>query len=133
MKWAIENEVLVPYYYYPYYVDLSEDELDRYREITRKIAPELSKKKEKQNKELLQIFFSKRANIIKNAAKKIDALQKILQKNNNKLEYCLIYCAPGQSKDDEQIKKVQGVLNKIPIPNSIIKSGITCPPPASGP
>ena len=125
LKWAIENEVLVPYYYYPYYVDLSEDELDRYREITRKIAPELSKKKEKQNKELLQIFFSKRANVIKNAVKKIDALQKILQKNNNKLEYCLIYCAPGQSKDDEQIKKVQDVLNKIPIPNSIIKSGIT--------
>lgn len=125
LKWAIQNKVLVQYYYYPYYVDLTGEELIKYKEITRKIAPELSKKKEEQNEDLLNIFFNKRANIIKNAEKKINAFRKILQKNNNKLQFCLIYCAPGLSKKDEQIKKIQEILNQIPISNTIIKSGIT--------
>ena len=125
LEWAIANDVLVPYYYYPYYETLDEDELDEYRALTRKIAPEMSKKKEDQNEELLQIFYTKRAKIIKNASKKINALQKILQKNNNYLEYCLIYCAEAQAKKEPQIKKVQNVLNKIPISNSIIKSDLT--------
>ena len=70
----------------------------------------MSKKKEDQNEELLQIFYTKRAKIIKNASKKINALRKILQKNNNYLEYCLIYCAEAQAKKEPQIKKVQNVL-----------------------
>ena len=125
LEWAIDNDVLVPYYYYPYYVDLDKDELEEYRVLTRKIAPEMSKPKEKQNKKLIEIFLVNRAKIIKNASKKIDALQKILQKNNNRLEYCLIYCAEAHGVKQPQIKQVQTVLNKIPITNSIIKSDIT--------
>ena len=85
----------------------------------------MSKPKEKQNKKLIEIFLVNRAKIIKNASKKIGALQKILQKNNNRLEYCLIYCAEAHGKKKPQIKQVQTILNKIPIPNSIIKSDLT--------
>ena len=126
LRWAIDNKVLVPYYYYPYYIDLDKDEFDEYRALTRKITPELSKPKEEQNKKLIEIFLVNRAKIIKNASKKMDALQKILQKNNNHLEYSLIYCAEAYGKKKKpQIKQVQTILNKIPIPNSIIKSDIT--------
>jgi len=125
LKWAIDNKILVPYYYYPYYIDLDKDELDEYRDMTRKVAPEMSKPKEKQNKKIIEIFLVNRAKIIKNASKKIDALQKIIQKNNDRLEYCLIYCAEAHGKKKPQIKQVQNILNKIPITNSIIKSDIT--------
>ena len=125
LEWAIENDWLVPYYYYPYYVQLDNDELDEYRILTRKMAPELSKPKKERNESLIENFLIRRAKIIKNASNKIDALQKIIQKNNDHLEYCLIYCAEAYGKKIPQINQVQNVLNKIPISNSIIKHDLT--------
>lgn len=122
---AIKNKILVPYYYYPHYVDLTADELEEYNLITRRLQPELHKKPEKQNKELITILLNKRANIIKNAEKKIYEFERIISQNK-KLKYALIYCAPSKTDSKlSQINKAQQVLNKIPIPNSIIKSDLT--------
>ena len=71
-------------------IDLDKDELDEYRVLTRKIAPEMSKPKEKQNKKLIEIFLVNRAKIIKNASKKIDALQKNLQKTKKFCKVSLV-------------------------------------------
>lgn len=125
LKDAIEKKILVPYYYYPRYVDLTEDELVEYKVITRKLQPEMHKKPHEQNKELLTILLNKRANIIKNAEKKIDEFQKIINENK-KLNYALIYCAPSKTGNpDSQTIQVQEILNQIPISNSIIKSDLT--------
>ena len=122
---AIENKILVPYYYYPYYVDLTEDELTQYKIITQKLSPELHKKPHEQNKELLAILLNKRANIIKNAENKIDVFRKIIDENK-KLKYTLIYCAPSKTDHQtSQTNQVQDILNRIPIPNRIIKSDLT--------
>ena len=122
---AIKNKILVPYYYYPHYVDLTADELEEYNIITRKLQPELHKRPEEQNKELITILLNKRANILKNAEKKIYEFESIISENK-KLKYALIYCAPSKTgKQSSQINKAQQVLNKIPIPNSIIKSDLT--------
>lgn len=125
LEWAITNDWLVPYYYYPFYVELDGDEIDEYRILTRKIAPEMSKPKEEQNQGMIENFLIRRAKIIKNATNKIYALQKIIQKNNEHLEYCLIYCAEAHGKKTPQINQVQNVLNKIPISNNIIKHDLT--------
>ena len=125
IKDAIENKILVPYYYYPYYVDLTEDELEEYHIITKKLQPELHKKPHEQNKELLAILLNKRANIIKNAEKKLDAFKEIISKNQ-KLKYGIIYCAPSKTGNiKSQANQAQEILNQIPIPNSIIKSELT--------
>ena len=62
--------------------------------------------------------------VLKNAANKIPILEQITNQRKN-LDYCLIYCAPKLNESYEQIKIAQDILNKIPIPNSIIKSDIT--------
>ncbi len=125
IKDAIENKILVPYYYYPYYVDLTADELEEYHIITKKLQPELHKKPHEQNKELLAILLNKRANIIKNAEKKLDAFKEIISKNK-KLKYGIIYCAPSKTGNiKSQANQAQEILNQIPIPNSIIKSELT--------
>lgn len=122
---AIKNKILVSYYYYPHYIDLTEDELIEYKVITKKIMPELHKKPQDQNKMVLTILLNQRANIIKNAEKKIDAFQEIINENK-KLKYALIYCAPSKTDNQlSQMNKVQKILNQIPIPNSIIKSDLT--------
>ena len=122
---AIKNKILVPYYYYPHYVDLTEDELIEYKVITQKLQPELHKEPQDQNKELLTILLNKRANIIKNAEKKIDAFKEIIN-DNKKLKYALVYCAPSKTDNQKsQMNQVQEILNKIPIPNSVIKSDLT--------
>jgi superfamily II DNA or RNA helicase len=125
IKDAIENKILVPYYYYPHYVNLTEDELEEYQIITRKLQPELNKKPQEQNKELLTILLNKRANILKNAEKKIDEFKEII-KDNQKLKYSLVYCAPSKTSNiNSQMNLVQEILNEVPIPNSIIKSDLT--------
>lgn len=122
---AIKNKILVSYYYYPHYVDLTEDELIEYKVITQKLQPELHKKPQDQNKQVLTILLNQRANIIKNAEKKINAFEKIIN-NNKKLKYALVYCAPSKINNQQsQINQVQKILNKIPIPNSVIKSDLT--------
>jgi len=85
----------------------------------------MRKKPKDQNKEIITILLNQRANIIKNAEKKIIAFQEIINKNK-KLKYALIYCAPSKTDNQlSQMNKVQKILNEIPIPSSVIKSDLT--------
>ena len=74
---AIDKKYLVPYKYYPKFVDLTEEELLDYKDITRKLTPELAKPKAEQNQEILTILLNARARILKSAVKKLDALKEI--------------------------------------------------------
>lgn len=122
---AITKNLLSPYYYFPHYVELTPNELSEYKIITKKISIEMNKKLEERNEELLIILFNKRANIIKNARNKLQEFE-ILINQNQDLRYCLIYCAPSTGQDlFDQARKAQAILNKIPIPNNIIKSSLT--------
>jgi len=128
LKEAIDRKFLSPYYYYPYYVDLTKEELQNYKEITRRIAVEKNKKPEEQDESKIQFLNNQRANILKNAENKMVIFEQILEERKiqrKNLDYCLIYCAPKLNRNYEQIKIAQKILNQIPIPNSIIKSGIT--------
>lgn len=90
---AIEEGMLTPYDYYPIVVYLTENELNEYNELSKKI------KKETRIDEKGKTYFSKkgeillieRSRIIAGAANKIKALKKELQKykeENNILIYC---------------------------------------------
>ena len=133
MKEAIDREFLVPYKYYPIFVDLTEDELFHYKDITRKLTPELAKPKAEQNEEILTILLNARARILKSAEKKLVEFKKILETSRKNFEYCLIYCASDTTKQDKdgnkkkysQIHKAQDILNEVPILNAIVKSGIS--------
>jgi superfamily II DNA or RNA helicase len=110
LKDAIENGFLVPYNYYPYYVELSGDELNEYRKITKKIAINWNDAKNDFEKEnLLNLLKIQRQKIVVNAKEKITKLQEILRMLGHGIDHCLIYCS------DVQLSEVLQVLNKLPL------------------
>lgn len=114
---------LVEYDYFPYYVELTDDEINEYRIKTQKIAQRIAQAKDKvEENELLSLLVFERANIIKNAENKVIKFKEIIEKNP-KIDYCIVYCAPSKgNKTKDQISQVQDILNKFSITNYRIKS-----------
>jgi len=96
---------LSPYEYKPYFVELTEEELNGYERETKKIAKAYHRSKDKGEKDKwFSLLLIKRQKIIKNAVNKFDAFGRILEEIGE-IKDCLIYCSP------QQINKVQVVLN----------------------
>ncbi|NLO72354.1 MAG: DEAD/DEAH box helicase family protein [Porphyromonadaceae bacterium] len=107
---AIKEGFLTNYYYYPVLVELTDDEILDYKEITEKIIPFLAKKnKTDSDDERLRTLLMKRSDILKNASNKLDSLRTILGKNK-KIDHTLFYCSPRQRED---LLKILGFENKI--------------------
>jgi len=106
LQQAIEEGFLCKYDYYPYLVELTSDELEEYRNLTKKIATQYLKTKDEPKKnELLKLYCILRHRVIINASMKYVVLNQILD-NLGEISHCLIYCSP------QQIEAVQEILNK---------------------
>lgn len=106
LKQAIEKGFLCKYVYYPYFVELTSDELEEYRRLTKKIAEQYHGTKDELKKnELFKLFCILRHRVIVNASMKYVVLNKILG-DLEELSHCLIYCSP------QQIESVQEILNR---------------------
>lgn len=82
---AIFNEkCLSRYRYYPVLVSLTDDEIDRYKEITKKISRIIQSKNAKQVEQQrhLKMLLMQRSKIISDASNKICALENLLKSNN---------------------------------------------------
>ncbi len=109
---------LCPYYYKPYFVDLTDEEFTEYERESTKIAKMYHVSKNKEEKEeLLTLLFEKRQQIIRNATNKLVAFKQILD-DIKIITDCLIYCSP------QQIDLVQDILNSYDRQN-IIQSSFT--------
>ncbi len=84
---------LTPYNYYPHFIDMTDKELKNFRKKTKQILWE--SRKDNPNEERLENLIIERANIIKNAANKFDALRKILRDMDDKRNL-LVYCNENQ-------------------------------------
>lgn len=101
---AIQQGYLVPYKFFPRVAYLTDDEMAIYFKFSRQIAIEYNKPDPDQKKiEKLQF---RRANVVKNASRKMDVLANILGEINE-LDHCLIYCA-----DTNQVKNAFPILNE---------------------
>ena len=92
MKEAI-GEFLTPYYYYPIFVELTDDELDQYLEISRKIskACAINNGDFSEDNPGLTALLSQRARLIASAENKIEKLKEfkdIIKDTNYNLFYC---------------------------------------------
>lgn len=68
---------LCRYNYYPIFVTLTDDELEQYHELTKKIIMQMSNRNREEN-DLYELFLFKRANVYKKASQKLIALEKLM-------------------------------------------------------
>lgn len=115
LKDAIRDGWLSPYKYYPIFVELEDDELNEYIKMTKKISRLYHSVEDKvKREEILQKFYILRSNILKSAKGKMKKFEELIKelKENDQIEYCLIYCSASSSR---QMSCVQKILNKYDI------------------
>lgn len=114
LKEAINRGFLTSYYYYPVVTYLAQDELEKYKELTKLIIknggtdPENSK-----NKEYLELLLIKRARIIAGCRSKIDRLIECIAPYKE-CTHMLVYCGATKYDNDniddsDQIKQIDAV------------------------
>jgi superfamily II DNA or RNA helicase len=98
MKEAMDNDFLCNYKYYPVIVELNEDELEKYIEISKQLLRYFDFEKGVfKNDPIVEILLLKLKNIIHKANNKIDCFRNILLelKQINKLKYIFTYIPEG--------------------------------------
>lgn len=103
MREAIENNALCRYYYYPHIVKLTSNEMEKYIELSLKIA-KVFNKEDNDSKELLKTLLLIRKQIIHKAENKKIIFKNILKDYFTKqrdLKYTLVYVPEGNRPDDQ--------------------------------
>lgn len=94
---ATRTTYLVPYRYSPIFTYLTDAEIDQYVEMTRSISKRYhSTKKQDAKDEILERLEFLRADIIRNASRKMGILQSLISSLPEPIAWTLIYCSPGQ-------------------------------------
>jgi len=102
LKDAIRDGNLTPYYYYPIFVNLTEDEEEEYYELSQKISQLAASGKSIDDPDsTLKILLMKRARIVSSAANKIESLKQLLiDKDLIHSKRNLFYVAAKIEKED---------------------------------
>ena len=103
MAEAIRNKALCKYYYYPHLVELTQDEMSQYIELSKKIA-KIINRTDNDSREILKRLLLKRKQIINKAENKKKEFEAILKGHLNKtgsLKYTLVYVPEGNQLDDQ--------------------------------
>lgn len=96
-------EFLTPYDYHPTIVELTEEELEDYNALSKRLATAAAS--DDADEELVNRLAMKRANIIKSAENKYASLQSVLS-TISELDHLLVYTNSGQ------IDQIQDILNE---------------------
>lgn len=99
---AIENGFLTHYRYYPIPVYLTEDELERYRELSEKIESGMVFDKNGKPKltEYVKSLMISRARVVAGAQNKIPLLLEYMEKYKED-KHILVYCGSTKTEDTE--------------------------------
>ena len=109
--------VLCTYDYFPYYVELTPEEMDIYNDLTSKIAQAETKKKKGQSLTKSEQYpYLARGDLVANAENKDSMLEDILTVEfNNRLKLTLIYCTNNPRAEapqgvPKQLERVKNIL-----------------------
>ncbi|MHB1210621.1 MAG: DEAD/DEAH box helicase family protein, partial [Acidimicrobiales bacterium] len=113
---AIRRRALTPYEYFPVAVELADDELEVYVELTEQIARlvgdgNINWSDGGDNLPLKQLLF-RRARLVATAKNKLSALEEIMSVRRDS-SYNLIYCGDGRVEDPlsgEEVRQVDAVV-----------------------
>ncbi|MFA5515938.1 MAG: DEAD/DEAH box helicase family protein [Desulfuromonadales bacterium] len=93
---------LTPYYYYPHLVQLTPEEMERYEELSAKIA-QIAGRDDEAAQQSLKLLLIRRAELLNKAENKLEVLSRLIDQQKE-IEHALFYCAPGQI--DEAIVEI---------------------------
>ena len=104
MEEAINKGVLCKYMYYPHLVQLTQEEMDAYVELSDRIAKyfNIDKERFEDIDEKLKMLLLARKRIVHKAERKLDAFRDIIEKRyqrNGNLKYSLVYVPEGNQPD----------------------------------
>ena len=109
LKEAIERAVLCRYFYFPVLVNLTDDEKDRYWDLTQQISRAMGRDKDGEMSERLRMLLIQRSRLLSAAAEKLPALGRIVESMDQPVSKALVYCGDGRvenSKEEESIRQV---------------------------
>jgi len=119
MKQAMSDGFLSPYNYNIIEVNLTDEESEKYIELSHKIAKLFhgNYNSEREVSGNLEILLIQRGRLIANAENKLGALNKVLRDMKTPLRKAIFYCGDGISKneiglEERQIEKVTRLLGK---------------------
>lgn len=101
-------DFLVPYEYYPFFVELTTEELEEYQKMTQRIIRRACSVEDPKNDEALGLYSIFRQRIIKRAKNKYRCFEDILDSLES-YDHTLVYCSPDSP---EQMRRVQEILNE---------------------
>lgn len=100
---AIKAGALCEYYYVPHIVELQDDEMERYMQLTSKIGRLMARQDDDfdlQGSQALQTKLFKRARLIGTAREKLDLLVRLFEERSNP-SHSLVYCSDGSTGVDQ--------------------------------
>ena len=118
LKQAIAAGHLCQYEYWPTYAELTNEEMSKYNELTRKIAASMGHKKfsTQNDDEDRNTPANERADLIANASEKLKILKQLCEDMEWNFKQTLIYCTsnpdPMHRDDITQLEKVNELLTK---------------------
>jgi superfamily II DNA or RNA helicase len=105
---------LVPYEYYPIFVELTDEDMSEYTKLSGQIAILCNKKSRSKLEQLrLEQLLRERQDIIKNTQTKYPAFEALINNlvKNNKIKQTLVYCSPKQIETVQQLlRRQKGII-----------------------
>lgn len=98
LKEAIDNDMLVWYYYHPIVVNFDEVELQNYLEISKQISQAMRVTSKDEKSDFVKMLLIKRARMVASAGQKITALISEMSTHVNE-NHMLVYCGATTMKD----------------------------------
>ena len=109
LKEAIARNVLCRYFYFPVLVALTENEKERYWELTMQISRAMARGKDGEVNERLRMLLIQRSRLLSAAAEKLPALGQVIASMDEPVRKALVYCGDGRfenSNEEESIRQV---------------------------
>ena len=102
LKDALKAGALVPYRYYPILVELTEDELEVYLDLSAKIAKAFTDSDDDESNDRLTALLMQRARLIATVKNKIVKLRELMTAKREE-DHMLIYCGDGKVEVEEDV------------------------------
>ena len=112
LKDAIASGALTPYIYHPLLIELTEEEIEVYADLTAKIGRVLASGKGSETDEaILSALLVKRARLVGSATHKLTALRELMAPRTH-TRHTLFYCGDGSVEDEvsqESLRQLEAV------------------------